>query len=79
VLNLLKKLLKVHFMIVTKKWIESNTTPRGAWTARQLACIGVSWPPIAGWKDRVCGTKISGSAAKSFEQLGKAGRAIKQA
>ena len=65
-------------MIVTKKWIESNTTPRGAWTARQLSCIGISWPPTAGWKDMVSGTEISESAAKAFEQLGRDVMAIKK-
>lgn len=61
---------------VTKYWIEQNCTLRGAWTAAQLRLIGVSWPPVAGWKDRAVGLEISDDAKAEFEARGHHGRRL---
>ena len=59
---------------VTEFWITSNCTIRGGWTAKQLKLIGVSWPPVHGWKRRAVGKMISARAKAEFEGLGNHGR-----
>jgi hypothetical protein len=56
--------------VVTREWILNYRTQNGAWTSKQLAFIGVSWPPIAGWIKRAVGTKISVEAKAAFESFG---------
>lgn len=57
-------------MAVTKGWIESVVYSRGvAVTARQLAILGLSWPPQSGWKNIVDGKEISDSDAARFEEI----------
>lgn len=53
-------------MRVTKEWIHANKTENGGWTARQLKCLGVSWPPTSGWIERIEGDDISDDNAKYF-------------
>jgi hypothetical protein len=35
--------------IVTPELIESLKSPNGGWTKKNLAFLGVQWPPIKGW------------------------------
>ena len=53
--------------IVSRDWIYLHCTNNGAWTQAQLAILGVSWPPEAGWIDRVVGKPISDLARRQFE------------
>lgn len=57
--------------VVTAAWIHDNSTPAGAWRARQLRLLGVEWPPAAGWIERVSGMSIAVSSRQQFEQDGK--------
>ena len=41
---------------------------RGGWTKDQLALLGVTWPPEAGWIYRVMGDQITEEAARAFLQ-----------
>jgi hypothetical protein len=52
---------------VTEKWVITHARPGGAWSAKQLAAIGVSWPPKKGWKQRVEGMEISEEQRQTFE------------
>lgn len=54
-------------MIVTKEYIDSNKTKRGAWSRKQLEAIGVGWPPKKGWKVAAEGVVISDEKAAIFE------------
>ena len=54
---------------VTRDWIFSNRTRKGAWKAKQLLAIGVPWPPEHGWIDRVDGTLIDEEKRRIFENL----------
>jgi hypothetical protein len=65
-------------MEVTKEWIFENRTPRGAWTKKQLALIGVPWPPPEGWPTRAVGTVISDQTARDFEAAGAAGKPLRK-
>ena len=58
-------------MLVTLWWLDANRTPRGGWTKKQLAALGVDWPPAPGWRARVDGTNISDEAAAVFESSKK--------
>ena len=54
-------------MKVSAKWIHAHHTSRGAWTRRQLAAIGVSWPPARGWMWRAEGMEITEAQRQTFE------------
>ena len=54
-------------MIVTKKWIMSHRTPKGAWTRPQIEALGIDWPPRHGWMDRAIGKTINNSERIQFE------------
>ena len=55
-------------MVITKEFIFSHTTPKGAWTRTQLAAIGVKWPPPRGWIDRAVGREITEAQRGVFVQ-----------
>ena len=61
--------------IVTDQWLMAHQSKAGAWTADQLAAIGISWPPAHGWKLRVIGKEISDDARVRFEQALRAKQA----
>lgn len=54
-------------MIVTKTWVHAHKTVRGGWTKKQLAVLGVPWPPPKGWLKAVVGTQITESQRIEFE------------
>ena len=41
--------------VVTQELIEALQSPAGAWSRKNLAFLGVSWPPVKGWKQRILG------------------------
>jgi hypothetical protein len=57
--------------LVTKAWIEEYRTPKGGWKAKQLAAIGIDWPPLTGWKTRAAGTTISQDQRLTFEAFAR--------
>ena len=61
-----KRLQEPAELELTHDLIEAGQTPRGAWTAAQLAELGVAWPPRRGWKERLVGTSISLAAYGRF-------------
>lgn len=54
-------------MIITDEWITDNCSKSRGWTKKQLAALGVSWPPKSGWKKRVIGMEISEENRIIFE------------
>ena len=44
---------------LTEADVEALKSPAGGWNAATLAALGVSWPPVSGWKKRLIGTQIS--------------------
>ena len=57
-------------MIITDTWIATHGTGANSWTAAQLRCLGVPWPPPQGWRRRLIGTSITDEQARGFEALG---------
>jgi len=55
-------------MKITAEWIHAHKTPRGAWTRKQLAVLGVEWPPERGWISRVEGHTITEEQRVAFVQ-----------
>lgn len=53
-------------MVITARWIHAHKTKNGAWTRRQLAAIGIDWPPEKGWIGRVLGREISEDQRRTF-------------
>ena len=56
---------------VTREWIKENKTARGGWTKEQLAILGVHWPPVQGWIERVTSSQhwLTNFEKWRFEQL----------
>lgn len=57
-------------MKVTAEFIEQGKSQRGGWSKRQLAILGVQWPPQPGWKQRAIGREITQAEAEEFLVLG---------
>lgn len=53
--------------VVTKGWLETHGTRGCGFNRRQLAALGVAWPPASGWKHGLVGTEISDEARAAFE------------
>lgn len=58
-----------NLFTVTHEWINKFRTPAGSWRAKQLAAIGVKWPPQGGWPNRVEGTQITQVNRQLFESF----------
>lgn len=58
-------------VIVTQELIKLGESGNGGWNKKQLAIIGIDWPPQKGWRDRVEGTVISNEDATRFVSLKK--------
>jgi len=54
-------------MIVSRKFIMAFRTDKGSWTRPQIEALGIDWPPVKGWIDRVCGKEISPHDQQIFE------------
>lgn len=53
-------------MQVTREFIMAHRTVRGAWTKVQIEALGLRWPPLQGWIDRVVGQELTDAQAKQF-------------
>ena len=51
---------------LTHYLIEQAATAAGGWRKKQLAVLGVPWPPPKGWKKEIAGSKITVKQAKEF-------------
>lgn len=58
-------------MVITNEWIGQHATASAGWTRAQLERIGVSWPPLKGWRQAAIGREITESDARAFVQLGQ--------
>ncbi len=56
-------------MRVTTEWLQKWATAKGGYTKRQLAIIGVAWPPEKGWKVKVTPVTLTDESAREFEYL----------
>lgn len=56
-----------HGFLVTSDWVQKNKTLAGGWKAKQLALIGVNWPPRHGWIGSLYGRQITFAAKAEFE------------
>jgi len=61
---------------VTTEWLEANSN-NGGYSAKQLNALGISWPPIGGWKKAVVGNVITDAAKRGFEE-GRKNRSKKE-
>ena len=53
---------------VSRKWIHDNTTKGGSWNAKQLRCLGIAWPPVKNWQQRIAGLELSIELKERFEK-----------
>jgi hypothetical protein len=64
-------------MVITEAFMQQGCSPKGGWSRKQLAAIGVSWPPPKGWKKKLIGTRITDEDANIFLGKSKAQPAVK--
>lgn len=57
------------FVILTQEIILAARTPNGGYTKKQLAAIGVDWPPQKGWAKAVVGKQITRQQFEIFSRL----------
>lgn len=67
--ELIERCKKSMFVTVTEEMLLAGQSSNGGWSQSQLYLIGVSWPPDAGWKDRIRGQRWAGSKIASFIEL----------
>jgi hypothetical protein len=53
--------------VITRTWLNTHQGSSGRFKARQLAAIGVEWPPRPGWLAKVEGTLITQAKRLIFE------------
>ena len=58
-------------MDITEELITAGTSKRGGFSKRQLALLGVDWPPTSGWKKSVIGRPIPQEDAQEFIHLAR--------
>lgn len=56
-------------IILTKELIKAARTTNGGLTKKQLAAIGVPWPPPKGWQESKIGTMITKEQLKRFQTI----------
>jgi len=52
---------------LTREYIHSHKTLKGAWNKVQINALGLTWPPRQGWIDELEGEYISLANARLFE------------
>lgn len=57
-------------MKLTRQLIDQGKSARGGWNAKQLAVLGIAWPPLKGWPARLEGQEISDEQYQQFLQAG---------
>lgn len=59
-------------MKLTREFIDQGKSARGGWNRKQLALLGIPWPPPRGWPKKLEGKELSDEdAAKFLELTGK--------
>ena len=58
---------------ISSAYLHQNRNKNGAWTAKQLATIGIKWPLTKGWKKRAVGKVVTDAQATEFESYRKGG------
>ena len=57
-------------IIITDDLIDAGRSLKGGWNARQLAALGVAWPPNRGWRRRLCGQVLPKAKVALFFSRG---------
>jgi hypothetical protein len=68
---------ELMMVTITDDLIESGKSAAGGYSKAQLALLGVTWPPVSGWKQQVIGRQITNDAAAKFV-AGRGGKAGSQ-
>jgi hypothetical protein len=58
-----------RLITLTNERLDRSKTPQGGYKKKQLDLIGISWPPIKGWKEQVLDTKIPLASFIEFVEL----------
>lgn len=57
--------------------LADGMSDKGGWSKAQFSILGVTWPPLRGWKDVAIGKPITEEAAKLFVSLKNKHKATK--
>ena len=53
-------------MQITYQLINSLKTEKSGWTKDSLKYLGVDWPPVKGWKERIIGGHTQGKIKTTY-------------
>ena len=53
-------------MKIDRELIFRGVSRNGGWSREQLNALGVEWPPVRGWIERIEGTEIDNAHADLF-------------
>jgi len=59
----------MEYTIITEETISLAQSSKGGFTKAALAALGVSWPPLAGWRQRIIGDFIIQERVNSLPVL----------
>jgi hypothetical protein len=57
---------ETEMVTITDDLIEGGKSAVGGYSKAQLALLGVTWPPLRGWKKGIVGKQITKDAATRF-------------
>lgn len=66
---MIEKEMPEEKIILTHQLIEQGRSENGGWNRNQFELLGVSWPPLKGWKERLNGTQMSRVKFEEFLEL----------
>jgi hypothetical protein len=53
-------------VVITRELLEKGQSSRGGWSREQFALLGITWPPVPGWPERICGKELPDGTALRF-------------
>lgn len=56
-------------MLLTETLLNEGKSDNGAWSKAQLECLGLSYPLVSGWKDRIIGSEFDEEKIGEFLSL----------
>lgn len=52
---------------ITREWLLSHSTSKGAYTKKQITSLKLKWPTTTGWMNRLIGVEITNKQKQQFE------------
>lgn len=57
------------YVTLTSDMIERGKSSKGGWSMRQLALLGIDWPPPRNWKSKIIGKRVDAFKYAEFMRM----------